>query len=283
MYLMSYFRTEAEALHLALSADGILWEPLNGNRPVLEGTAGSRTLRDPHLSRDREGRYHLLATDGWASDGIVHCSSDDLLTWSAREAVPVMASVEGARNCWAPEVFRDEEHGVYRLIWSSTVQADDAPARWDHRIWTCTTEDFVRYGPPEPYLDPGYSVIDATVAHDVGRYLLAFKDERGENRLGTPYKAIRVCLSGSATGPWVEISDLVTPSPVEGPTLLRRADGWLMLYDYFLEERYGASASADGLAWRVVEEEVLFPPGARHASALPLDGVTARRLRSRYG
>ncbi|MDP9382170.1 MAG: hypothetical protein M3Q29_18905, partial [Chloroflexota bacterium] len=212
MYLMSYFRTEAEALHLAFSEDGLRWEPLNGNQPVLEGSVGSRTLRDPHLSRDREGQYHLFATDGWSSDRIIHCWSADLLNWSAQQSLPVMASIKGTRNCWAPECFRDQEHGVYRLIWSSTVQPDESPTSWDHRIWGCTTDDFYSYSLPEPFLDPGYSVIDATVAAYEGRYLLAFKDERGENRLGTPYKAIRVCLSSAATGPWVEISDLVTPS-----------------------------------------------------------------------
>ncbi|MDP9380267.1 MAG: hypothetical protein M3Q29_08955, partial [Chloroflexota bacterium] len=71
--------------------------------------------------------YHLFATDGWASDRIIHCWSADLLDWSAQQSVPVMASIKGTRNCWAPECFRDQERGVYRLIWSSTVQPDESP------------------------------------------------------------------------------------------------------------------------------------------------------------
>ena len=43
MYLMSYFRTQAEALHLAISRDGLVWEALNENRPVLEDCWRSAT------------------------------------------------------------------------------------------------------------------------------------------------------------------------------------------------------------------------------------------------
>jgi hypothetical protein len=50
-------------------------------------------------------------------------------------------------------------------------------------------------------------VIDASVIRYNGQYLMAFKDERGENRLGTDYKAIRICTAQHACGPWTEISN----------------------------------------------------------------------------
>ena len=53
MYVMSYFRTESEALHLALSDDGLKWRALNDNKPILSGTIGTNTLRDPFVFQAR--------------------------------------------------------------------------------------------------------------------------------------------------------------------------------------------------------------------------------------
>ena len=177
MYVMSYFRTASEALHLAVSEDGLKWRALNGNRPILTGTVGSRTLRDPFILRAQDGRFHLLATDGWTSTSIIHAVSGDLLNWSEQEALPVMAQVPGTRNCWAPEAFYDAEEKVYRILWSSTVRPD-LPAHGfqptgeahvtDHRIWGTATRDFVNYEPPRVFFDPGYNIIDATVARHGG-------------------------------------------------------------------------------------------------------------------
>lgn len=158
-----------------------------------------------------------------------------------------------------------------------------APGVWDrshdHRTRT-TTEDFARYPPATRLFDPGYSVIDATLAEHDGRYLLAFKDERGENRLGTDHKAIRVCEAPSATGPFTMISSLITPPLTEGPALFRPDGRWLMLYDHHDEGHYGASASDDGRTWTVVTDRVRFPPGVRHASVLDIAETTASPLRA---
>ena len=297
-YALSYFRTTAEALHLALSDDGLIWTPLNQNRPVLTGTAGTRSLRDPFIFRAQDGRYHLLCTDGWRSTSIVHCASEDLIHWSEQVAIPVMADVPGARNAWAPECFYDREADLYRLIWSSTVLDDEPPGppgttvpgalrpRWDHRIWSSATHDFTSYGRAVVFFDPGYSVIDATVAYDEARrsYLMVFKDERGENRVGsarteTDYKALRVCRASLGSGPFGEVSELISPAPVEGPTLFRRDNRWYLLYDHFLEHHYGLSVSDDGDHWRVLTEHLDLGFGARHASVFEVEATTAEQLR----
>lgn len=288
MLAMAYFRTEAEALHLAISEDGYRWDALNGNEPLLSG--GHGPIRDPHISRDREGAYHLFYTGGWSAAGVSHASSPDLLSWTDREFLPVMAHVPGARNCWAPECFYDREEEIYRLFWSSTVSPDDAlpwdaPETWgtrhDHRIWGTATRDFQAYEPASLFFDPGYSVIDGTLAFDEteGEYLFAFKDERGANRLGTEYKRIHVCSARRGAGPWTEASAPLTPALTEAPALYRLGDRWIMLYDHFLEGFYGAAESEDGRTWTPVTEKMTFPPGPRHASVLEVDEETARELR----
>ena len=283
MYLFSYFRTESEALHLALSQDGFAFEELNGNKPILEPPPDAGTMRDPFILQAEDGRFHLLATGGWSSTDIVHASSDDLITWSDQRPVPVMGDVPGTRNCWAPEAFYGREDGSYRLIWSSTVSSEPEEKIRDHRIWACETKDFETFTASHLFFDPGYNVIDATVAVYGDAYLMAFKDERGENRAGTDYKAIRTSMSLRARGPFDAVSDLITPNLVEGPTIYRKDGLWVMLYDHFMEGRYGASLSDDGRSWDVSEVDIVLPEGPRHGSVIEVSDQVADRLKSHFG
>ena len=281
MYLMSYFRTEAEALHLAVSSDGLSWTALNDNEPVWESTLEHASVRDPVIFRDNDGAYHLFGTAGWTSDSIVHAISTDLRNWCGAELVPVMKNVAEVRNVWAPECFFDVENELYRIIWSSSTTEPNNEDDWNHRIWGTTTRDFKEYSPAEIYFDPGYSVIDATVVRRNGLYLMAYKDERGWNKPDTPNKAIRICTALLATGPWSPPSGLLTPTLTEGPTLFWRDGGWTMLYDLFdLSEdaRFGAAHSVDGDNWLDITQQCSFPPGPRHGSVIEWEDVTAKAL-----
>jgi hypothetical protein len=282
-FLMSYFTTQDEALHLAASRDGHRFAVLNGGAPLLRSTVGSQTLRDPFVGLGPGGLFHLLATDGWASRSIVHAVSADLRAWSAPELIPVMDGVPGAHNAWAPEFFHDPDRQCYQLIWSSVVEPSgmNGTRDWqdtgqDHRIWGCATEDFRRYSPAELFFDPGFPVIDATVARDGDRFLMAFKDERGINELTTSYKHILLTTFKKPGGTFEPAFGPVSPAPVEGPTLFRRAGEWVLIFDHFLEGRYGAVSSRDGLSWSPAE--VVVPAGARHASVLTLDSSSPLRF-----
>jgi hypothetical protein len=281
MFVMSYFRTEAEALHLAISEDGLAWTSLRDNAPMWHASVGNRSVRDPHLSQSRDGLFHLFSTDSWRSDRIIHAVSDDLLHWCDETLRHVMSNVSHTRNCWAPECFYDEEAELYRVIWSSTVGDGENPCSegYDHRIWGCTTRDFREYSEASLFFDPGYNVIDASVIRCNDQYLMAFKDERGENRLGTDYKAIRVCTAQCACGPWTEISELMTPTLTEGPTMFMRDGHIVMLYDHFFEHYFGASQSDDGVHWTSITAQMQFPPGPRHASVIEVDDAVAEPLR----
>ena len=63
------------------------------------------------------------------------------------------------------------------------------------------TTDFRAYSPAELFFDPGFSVIDATVVHDGGRFVMAFKDEREVNELSTGHKHIKLTAFTSLGGP----------------------------------------------------------------------------------
>jgi hypothetical protein len=282
-FLMSYFTTLDEALHLAASPDGRRFEVLNGGAPLLRSTVGTRTLRDPFVGHGPDGMFHLLATDGWTSRSIVHAISADLRAWHWQELIPVMDAVPGAYNAWAPEFFYDPDRQCYQLIWSSVVDPSrlNGARDWqdtgqDHRIWGCLTTDFRTYSPAELFFDPGFPVIDATVARDGDRFLMAFKDERGVNELTTSYKHILLTTFKQPGGPFEPAFGPVSPAPVEGPALFRRDDEWVLIFDHFLEGRYGAVSSRDGFSWSPAE--VMVPPGARHASVLTLDSNSPLRL-----
>ena len=268
MYVMSYFKTDAEALHLAVSDDGLQWRAVRGGAPIFQSTLGSQSVRDPFLCRAADGRFHLLATTAPSPDSILHTVSDDLLSWREEAHVPVMASVPGVGNCWAPEAFWDDDAQCWRVLWSSSTMTPNTPSDGNHRIWGCATRDWQTWTPPELFFDPGYSVIDATVVNLAPqRYMMAFKDERGINRPHTRRKAIRVCASQNARGPWTEISDLITPPLTEGPALFRCNDRWMLFFDHFTEGKFGALQSEDGLQWSKIEN-IVFPPEPRHAGVL---------------
>ncbi|HVK02594.1 MAG TPA: hypothetical protein VM490_03920, partial [Armatimonadaceae bacterium] len=110
-YLFSYFVGNGEdGLHLAWSADGYRWEPLNGGRSYLTPTVGeSKLMRDPHLLRAPDGTFHLVWTTAWEGRTIGYASSKDLVNWSPQKAIPVMAHEPEARNCWAPETAYDQK------------------------------------------------------------------------------------------------------------------------------------------------------------------------------
>jgi hypothetical protein len=272
VYLLSYFRTEAEALHLAWSADGLRWEALFGNQPILRATAGNRSVRDPFIRLGADGLFHLLSTDSWWSLHLLHAQSPDLLHWEAWDLLPAMNEVAGARNAWAPEFQYDAERDVYLLFWAS-ITTDDA----HQRIWCAETRDFRSLTSPSVLFDPGYSVIDATLTHSGGTWFTLYKDERGENQAGTDHKAMRVAVSADLRGPYEPRTGLVTPHLTEGPTVFRAGERWLMLYDFFMHDRWGASESTDLLHWHMVDG-VRVPPGARHGSVFSVTDAEWERL-----
>jgi len=284
-YLLSYFTAGEEALHLAVSEDGITFATLNGGRPFLRSRVGSQAIRDPFIGCDGDGRYHLLGTDGWRSASIVHSVSADLVSWSEPELLPVMGEIDGAFNAWAPEFFTDPDTGIHHIIWSSVVAAGLAQpdGEWvdpatRQQIWTCATKDFMTFGPSSVFFDPGFTVIDATVRADACGFLMAYKDERGENRLDTSHKTIRFARFDAPNGPILDLDQTVPAAPVEGPSFLRRGGELVVIFDRFLEGAYSAAVLRDGGRWE--PSPLVAPVGARHGSILESDSDSIRILLS---
>lgn len=274
MHVMSYFTTAVEALHLATSEDGHEFVPLNGGDAVLRSHVGAGVMRDPFIGIGPDGDYHLLATDGWTSTNLVHARSADLRRWSRPRLIPVMSAVPEARNAWAPEFFVDPATGLAHLIWSSVVGGRSAGERdWrntaqEHQIWHTFTRDFREFADPAVFFAPGHSVIDATVHLGPSGFLMAYKDERGTNQLTTAHKSIHITSFDEPGGRFEPVAGPVGPSPVEGPAFFPRDGGLVLIFDHYLEGRYGAMSTEDGVTWHPASIRV--PAGARHASVLTI-------------
>lgn len=277
---------KVERLHLALSADGRHWEPLNGNHPVWD-----HWLRDPFVKRGPDGLWRLLATGGRrdrrAGSGPVclYASSPDLVTWETVCSLPLMNGVKdatgrGARNIWAPEWFFDRQTGEAVLIWSSSFE----DAGWKKsRLWFARTRNWQSFTEAKVLFEPPYSVIDGSLLKHGGTYYLFHKEEEFSPATGER-RAIRLATSDRLEGPYrIHEGPLnngqIVPTITEGVSVMPDplGPGWLLLYDYCMTNRYGLSSSSDLLQWSI-EDEVTFPPDARHGSVSRLTAEEAGRL-----
>ncbi|WP_448629556.1 hypothetical protein [Cellulomonas soli] len=94
-YLLVHFvedaHSHAEKIYFSLSHgdDPLRWRRMNDGQAVLEWTAGTGGVRDPHIVRGPDG-FHIVATDlrVWRPEGadwwqFSHRGSRDLVVWDS--------------------------------------------------------------------------------------------------------------------------------------------------------------------------------------------------------
>ncbi|BDI32285.1 hypothetical protein CCAX7_43360 [Capsulimonas corticalis] len=253
----------AESLHLAYSQDGVIWTPLNDNKPVLNSIANQYIIRDPFIRKGLDGWFHLLSTGGATRRDIGYARSRDLIVWEDQRSIPIIQGDERARNAWAPEFHYDEAQRNYFVFWSSSYGSEG----WDDsRIFCSRTTDFQTFTPPTVLLDAGYTIIDATIVPANGQWYMIFKDERFGYKHGE-HRFMRVASAPALGGPYTVLTDAITPQLTEGPALYRPNPNapWHLAYDYCMADGYGVSISNDLLNWTILPEAT-FPANARHGS-----------------
>jgi hypothetical protein len=286
-YLFSYFTGNGEdGLHFAESADGLTWTAVAGGRSFLKPAIGSRLMRDPSIVRGPDGMFHLVWTTGWWDKGIGLAHSKNLIEWSEQQFLPVMEQERDAQNCWAPEIFFDEDSARYLIFWSTTIPGrfpetdprDPGLSRGDranHRIYYVETKDFRTFSETKLLYDGGFNVIDGFIikAHR-DRYVMIVKDETIRP---TPKKHLRVTEAKRPDGPYGPASEPISTDWVEGPSALKIGSGWIVYYDEYTRKRYGAIRSSDLKTWAPVRD-VSFPSGTRHGTAFVVPSPVAARL-----
>ena len=311
-YAFAYFTgnsIEGEKIHLAASNgnNALQWTELNGGRPVLTSTKGSKGLRDPFLIRSQEGnKFFLIATDlsigsgtSWSnavkfgSRYLEVWESNDLITWS--EQRHVLVSPAEAGNTWAPEAYYDTSLGAYVVFWASSLYASNDPNRTGatyHRMLYVTTQDFKTFSATKVWQDAGMSRIDSTVIKAGSVYHRFTKDEGAG---GTGCSDIIQETSNSLTSTlssWKVIDSCIGKkagtSAVEGPTVFKsnpgdvNGDKYYLFVDEYTGRGYIPLATADinKPAWKVASSYSL-PKSPRHGTVIPITAAELAALKSK--
>ncbi|WP_073093194.1 glycoside hydrolase family 43 protein [Cyclobacterium lianum] len=276
VYLFSYFTGNGEdGLHLAYSVDGYHYKELGEGKSLLKPTAGGdKLMRDPCIIRDKKGRFHMVWTVSWNEKGLGYAYSDDLVSWSEQQYIPVMEHEPAARNTWAPEIFYDEKDDKFIIYWSTTIrglypetqsQEDDG---YNHRQYYVTTRDFKEFSETKLFYEPGFNVIDGTIQEIDGEYWLFVKDETRE----PPKKNIRIARAEHADGPYGPAGPPITGNYwAEGPTVTKVGDYWIVFFDKYIEKRMGAVMSSDLKNWEDISARISFPKDSRHGTIFKVE------------
>ena len=271
VFLFSYFKNNGEdGLHLAYSYDGLNWEALNDDKSFLTPELSKdKLMRDPCIIQGPDGKFHMVWTVSWEEKGIGYANSSDLINWSEQQFIPVMQHEESTQNSWAPELFYDEEQEQYLIFWASTVSdqfletANQAEDSWNHRIYYTTTKDFEEFTATEIFVEPGFNVIDATIARNKSKYFMIIKDE---TLLPEAQKTLHVLESDNPYNWNVSISEAISNHWVEGPTITKIGDEWMVYFDQYREHKFGAVKSKDLKNWEDISDQIEFPDGIRHGT-----------------
>ena len=179
--------------------------------------------------------------------------------------IPVMANEPTTVNVWAPEIFYDDEAEQFMVVWASCV-----PGRFEkgieeeknnHRLYYITTKDFKTISETKLLYDPGFSSIDATIIKRAKNdYVMVLKDNT------RPERNLKVAFADSLTGPYSPASQPFTESFVEGPSVEKIGDDYLIYFDVYRKKIYGAVRTRDFRNFTDETGNVSVPTGHKHGT-----------------
>jgi hypothetical protein len=309
-YLYCYFQDnisgagQTQQIFLADSTDGLRFKSLNGDKPILISTQGTKGVRDPFLLRSKEGdKFYLLATDLDANGGdwgaystngsrnIVIWESEDLVNWSEERLVDI--SPRNAECMWAPEAYYDDTTGEYIVMWSASVRGGTGK-----KIYYAKTRDFYTFTQPKIYKDTdrnadhlknGNGKIDSNLTY-IDTTMLQYQGISYRFTKREIDSTILMETADSLLGPFSVVQDIVGGEKgVEGPSIFQLIgqEKWILMVDGYAGKGY-FPLMADSLEKlktghfvRVPKSMYQMPKGARHGSFLAItqeeyDAVTAK-------
>lgn len=282
--LFSYFKKNGEdGLHLAYSNDGFKWYALNNDKSFLiPELSNDKLMRDPCIIKGPDGKFHMVWTVSWEEKGIGYANSVDLINWSEQIFIPVMEHENKTKNSWAPELFYDEKKEQYLIFWASTIAdrfnetAGQAEESWNHRIYYTTTKDFKVFSETKIFVEPGFNIIDATISKSDNQFFMIIKNE---TLLPEPKKSLHILFSDNLYDWNVPISEAISGKWVEGPTVTKFKNNWIVYFDQYRKQSYGAIRSSDLSSWEDISRDISFPNGIRHGSVFKVSDKILSRLK----
>lgn len=306
-YLFVHFREkttpDGEQVYFSLSRDGFAWEEVNGGAPVLWAYYETKGVRDFTVTRLKNGRFVILATDlslaygtrehkqnFWetiSTQGSTCLSlweSENLTDWSEQRLVKIGLPTMGC--VWAPDVIYDPEHDDYVIHFSASDASDGYREKG---IWYVRTRDFVTFTTPQIlYKKPGFDIIDSAMNEEDGLYYLFLKVAPSGEKTH-----IELRCAPSVTGDFTPVPGFeeslssLEKGLYEAPTALSLPDGrWVLFLDF-----YGARGSAQGYvpflapslrsgAFTRAEKDFSFPYRFKHGTVLPISEEEYERIKA---
>ncbi|NKE55464.1 alpha-L-arabinofuranosidase [Lentzea sp. PSKA42] len=290
-YVMGYFKESlngsgnVNAVHLAVSDDGLEWTPLNDNNAILTPTAGTKGIRDPFVHRLNDGTWVVLATDipvggdfGKANPNIHVWTSPDLVTWSADRLLNVNGANPNSFS-WAPAVHWDPSRNAYGITFSTVPQG------FSHAVIAVVyTTDFVTTTAPVVFFDGGSAgVIDSHVITGVnGMNYLYYRNNATTSLAGARSTSL---APGSFTRYGPAVGD---NRCTEAPTLVKSltANKWWLWGDTYCPNAKFDLWEGDLAAatWTKVDRQSYTAPlNGKHNTVHPITAADRDRLLQRYG
>lgn len=288
-YVMGYFKESpsgagnVNAVHFAVSTDGLQWTPLNGNNAILTPTVGTRGIRDPYLSRLNDGTWVLAATDiakggsFTAPNPNIHIwTSPDLVNWSADRLLSINAA-NPASYTWAPAIYWDAERNQYGISYSTV------PSGFNHSvIMVVYTSDFVTVTAPVVLYDNGVNIIDSHVITGVGGFNYLYYKNQATGRLaGARSATLRA-------GSFAKYTDGVSRGCIEAPTLVKSltANTWWLWGDAYCPNNvfYAWQGDLATANWTPLDQRAYTPPLlSKHNTIATITAADHQNLLNRYG
>ncbi|MBT8224526.1 MAG: glycoside hydrolase family 43 protein [Dactylosporangium sp.] len=282
-YVMGYF-TESPSgtgdnygLHLAVSTDSRHWTPLNQNAPVATPTAGTGGLRDPFILRKTDGTFVVIATDlngqNWSENNqYIHVwDSTDLRSFTNYRRLKMHSMTT---HTWAPEAFYDASRGQYGIVYSAYNGIRDV-------IMVNYTTDFLTVGDPQVFFDPGFNVLDATMATSGSTNYLYFKRTSDSTLMGAKSSTLD---PGSFNG---GVYTGAYGSSIEGPIVVQSLSSgtWYLWGDNYSKQfRAWQTSDIDGGSWTAVNQVGYNQPlNSKHATIAPITSTEYANLVARWG
>lgn len=266
VYVFTSFHEPAiDGLRYLYSEDGIHWDSIPG--VWLQPEIGKqKVMRDPSMVRTPDGTFHLVWTSSWKGDlGFGYACSKDLKNWSKQKFIPVMAHDTTTVNVWAPELFYDDVKEQMMVVWASCIPYQFEKGVEDefnnHRLYYMTTKDFETFSETKLFYDPGFSVIDAIIIKRAPKdYVMVLKDNTRPNR------NLKISFADSPEGPWGPASEPFTEEFVEGPSTVQLGNEYLIYFDVYRKQIYGAMRTSDFIQFEDMTEQVNVPEGHKHGT-----------------
>jgi len=304
-YLFVHFREkttpDGEQVYFGLSKDGFHWEMVNNGAPVLWAYYGDRGVRDFTITRTKDNRFFIFATDlslAYGMRGKYHRSwkevgekgskcfsvweSENLVDWTEQRLEKI--GDENFGCLWAPDIIYDSEDDSYVLHWSSSHRSNNYGPK---KIYYSRTKDFRSFTAPEVlYEKEDSGIIDSAIYEENGCYYLFVKSEWNPSTM-------ILLKSKNAAGPYTRVEafdksmEQIESGLYEAPTAVRLADGrWCLFLDY-----YGVPGAGQGYVPFVADslekaefvrsdESFAFPYGFKHGTILTISIEEYERIKA---